>query len=239
MMPKNAQTHSHYYKSHSQATLLISNQTDSLIRTKTLDHASICQKEVVSRHQQHVLEERHIITMSSGNINAVSPDKHNTTSTENVVATSTKNTNTTSTGKIHTASANEHNIVSSNTIVAASSTTIAALLSDNMIATSPNDIASAHAPTTTTPTKRKRTTSDAQEEMQSGLKKKARTLNAFEYIRDTFGYAFKDPRLLAEALNTTPALRAQSNQSLALIGDSILQLTIYRDWHPSRQPKDT
>ncbi|GAB7332269.1 hypothetical protein MBLNU13_g04111t1 [Cladosporium sp. NU13] len=169
--------------------------------------------------------------MSSDDINAVSPDKHNTTSSENIIATSTENINTAFTDDVDN--------FPSNNIVATSSSTIAATSHDNMIAISSNDITSTHVSTATTSNKRKQASSDPQEETQDIPKKKARTLTDFEYIRDTFGYSFKNLRLLNEALNTTPALRAQSNQSLALIGDSILQLTIYRDWYPSRQLKGT
>ena len=152
--------------------------------------------------------------MSSDNINTVSSDNSNTISTQNIIAASTE--------IINTASADEVDTLAS--------TNIAATSPDNMISPSPNDI-------TTTSTKRKQPSPDAQEETQGIPKKKARTLNASEYIRDTFGYTFKDLRLLGEALDTTGIYRPQSNQSLALIGDSILQLTIYRDWYPSRQLK--
>lgn len=57
------------------------------------------------------------------------------------------------------------------------------------------------------------------------------------FIRPAFGYSFNDLSLLDEALDTTGLLRVGSNQSLALIGDSIIQTIIYRDWYPSRQPK--
>lgn len=175
--------------------------------------------------------------MSSDNIHAVSSDKHNTLSSENVVATSAHNVNATSTENIHTASADEAGNLPSNDIVAMSSAAIAATSPDNMIAASSNDITTAHTSTSTTSTKRKQASPDLQEETQESLKKKARTVRDFDYIRDTFGYAFKDLSLLNEALDATPTHRPQSNQSLALIGDSILQLTIYRDWYPSRQLK--
>lgn len=57
------------------------------------------------------------------------------------------------------------------------------------------------------------------------------------FIRNTFGYSFNDLNLLDEALDATGLLRVDSNQSLALIGDSVLQTIIYRDWYPRRQPK--
>ena len=101
----------------------------------------------------------------------------------------------------------------------------------------PKETTSSRVSTSAPPTKRNQASPDPHEETQGSLKKKARTLRDFEYIRDTFGYAFKDLSLLNEALNATPVHRPQSNQSLALIGDSILQLTIYRDWYPSRQLK--
>ena len=101
----------------------------------------------------------------------------------------------------------------------------------------PKETTSSRVSTSAPPTKRNQASPDPHEETQGSLKKKARTLRDFEYIRDTFGYAFKDLSLLNEALDATPTHRPQSNQSLALIGDSILQLTIYRDWYPSRQLK--
>ena len=152
--------------------------------------------------------------MSSDNINTVSSVNSNTISTQNIIAASTEIVNTASADEVDTLT----------------STNIAATSPDNMISPSPNDI-------TTTSTKRKQASPDAREETQGIPEKKARTLNASEYIRDTFGYTFKDLRLLGEALDTTGIYRPQSNQSLALIGDSTLQLTIYRDWYPSRQLK--
>ena len=109
--------------------------------------------------------------------------------------------------------------------------------SDPIITAFSDDVNSAHAPTVTTSSKRKQSSVDAQEQALESSKKKPRRLNDFEYIRDTFGYTFKDLNLLDEALDTTGAYRAQSNQSLALIGDSILQTIIYRDWYPSKQLK--
>ena len=108
-----------------------------------------------------------------------------------------------------------------------------ATTSTNTIATPSNDITTTHASAATTSTKRKLASPEAQ---QRPLKK-GRSVKDFEFIRDTFGYTFKDLNLLDEALDTTGLYRPQSNQSLALIGDSILQLTIYRDWYPSRQLK--
>ena len=108
--------------------------------------------------------------------------------------------------------------------------------SDPIITASSDDVNSAHAPTVTTSSKRKQSSVDAQEQALESSKK-PRRLNDFEYIRNTFGYTFKDLNLLDEALDTTSAYRAQSNQSLALIGDSILQTIIYRDWYPSKQLK--
>jgi hypothetical protein len=183
--------------------------------------------------------------MSSDNIYALSSDKHNTLSSENMVATSAENINTTSTGNvnatstegINTTSIENIDALSTNNNTAPSSGTIVTTSSDNTISTSPSGITSIHASTVTTSTKRKQASPDLQEETQESLKKKARTLRDFDYIRDTFGYAFKDLSLLNEALDATPTHRPQSNQSLALIGDSILQLTIYRDWYPSRQLK--
>lgn len=173
-------------------------------------HPSIKQK-----HQYIQQEASNIIAISSDNVNTVSSDNSNTVSTQNIIATSTEN--------INAASADEVDILTS--------TNIAATSSDNMISISSIDI------TTPTPIKRKQASPAAQEETQGIPKKKTRTLNAPEYIRDTFGYTLKDLRLLGEALDTTGIYRPQSNQSLALIGDSILQLTIYRDWYPSRQLK--
>ena len=111
-------------------------------------------------------------------------------------------------------------------------------------ATSPSNINVAYdstvkvtSTTTSTTAKRKQTSNDPQEESQESPKKRARTPTGFEFIRDTFGYTFHDLTLLKEALDTTGIYRPQSNQSLALIGDSILQTTIYRDWYPSKQLK--
>lgn len=127
--------------------------------------------------------------------------------------------------------------MSSDDVVTKSSNDIVATSSDNSIATLSKDITTAHASTAVTSIKRKQASPDAQDESQGSLEKKARTLNAFEYIHDTFGYTFKNLDLLNEAFDTTGVHRPQSNQSLALIGDSVLQLTIYRDWYPSRQLK--
>lgn len=57
------------------------------------------------------------------------------------------------------------------------------------------------------------------------------------FIFNTFGYHFNNVNFLNETLDTAGMYRASSNQSLALIGDSVLQTNIYRDWYPTRQPK--
>jgi hypothetical protein len=150
--------------------------------------------------------------MSSDSTKAVSGDIFNT---------STEITSTTSADKGDT--------LPSNSIVATSST--------EAVATSPEDITTAHASAITTSVKRKLASPETQEELQKRPLKKGRAIRDFEFIRDTFGYTFKNLDLLDEALDTTGLYRPQSNQSLALIGDSILQLTIYRDWYPSRQLK--
>lgn len=112
-----------------------------------------------------------------------------------------------------------------------------ATTSTNTIATPSNDITTTHASAATTSTKRKQTSPDPREVAPERPLKKGRAVRDFDFIRDTFGYTFMDLNLLDEALDTTGLYRPQSNQSLALIGDSILQLTIYRDWYPGRQPK--
>jgi hypothetical protein len=146
--------------------------------------------------------------MSSDSTKVVSDD---------IVNTSTEITSTTSTDKGDT--------FPPNSIIATSST--------EAIVTSPEDATTAHASAITTSVKRKLASPEAQ---QRPLKK-GRAVRDFEFIRDTFGYTFKNLDLLDEALDTTGLYRPQSNQSLALIGDSVLQLTIYRDWYPSRQLK--
>jgi hypothetical protein len=149
--------------------------------------------------------------MSSDSTKAVSDD---------IVNTSTEITST--------SSADKGDTLPPDSIVATSST--------EAIATSPHDITTTHATAITTSTKRKLASPEAQEVEKRPLKK-GRAVRDFEFIRDTFGYTFKNLDLLDEALDTTGLYRPQSNQSLALIGDSILQLTIYRDWYPSRQLK--
>jgi len=207
---KNARAHSHDYKSHSQATLITSDQTNSCDQTATLDHAS--------GHKQNyhniisAASSNGILTMSSDSTKAVSDD---------IVNTSNETTTTTSADKGDT--------FPPNSIVAMSST--------EAIATSPEEVTTTHASAITTSVKRKLASPETQEESQQRPMKKGRAIRDFEFIRDTFGYTFKNLDLLDEALDTTGLYRPQSNQSLALIGDSILQLTIYRDWYPSRQLK--
>jgi hypothetical protein len=166
--------------------------------------------------------------MSSDSTKVVSDD---------IVNTSTEITSTTSTDKGDT--------FPPNSIIATSYT--------EAIVTSPEDATTAHASAIATSVKRKlaspeaqqrplkkgrkRASPDAQGEAQQRPLKKWRAVRDFEFIRDTFGYTLKNLDLLDEALDTTGLYRPQSNQSLALIGDSILQLTIYRDWYPSRQLK--
>jgi hypothetical protein len=58
-------------------------------------------------------------------------------------------------------------------------------------------------------------------------------------IQVTFGYIFKDVDLINEALNATRLYRPDSNKSLAMIGDSVLQTNIIRDWYPTFQSRGT
>jgi hypothetical protein len=148
-------------------------------------------------------------------------------------STTTSNTNIISMSSINdiaTTSSEEKNVASIDNMTIVSS--------DNKNASSPDTKGTKSSNgTRTTTNKRKQVFDDAQEEAQESPKKRARALTGFEFVRDTFGYTFKDLSLLFEALDTTSTYRAQSNQSLALIGDSILQTTIYRDWYPSKQLK--
>ena len=147
------------------------------------------------------------------------------------MSSSSDDTNAASPSNINTTSAEETSTVSPSNILSMSS--------PNTITKSPNGITAANASNVTTSTKRKQASPDAQEEAEeSPQKKKTRLLTNSEYIRDTFGYTFKNLSLLYEAHDTT-AIRycAQSNQTLALIGDSVLNLIIYRDWYPSKQLK--
>lgn len=127
--------------------------------------------------------------------------------------------------------------VSSDKVNTTSTENTIAATSTNTIATPPNDIATTHASAATTSTKRKQASPSPREEAPERPLKKGRAVRDFDFIRDTFGYTFKDLSFLDEALDTTGLYRPQSNQALALIGDSILQTTIYRDWYPSRQLK--
>jgi hypothetical protein len=56
------------------------------------------------------------------------------------------------------------------------------------------------------------------------------------FIR-TSGYTLRNTNLLIEALNTTGLYRPGSNQSLALVSDSILQTIVSQDWYPSKEPQ--
>jgi hypothetical protein len=49
------------------------------------------------------------------------------------------------------------------------------------------------------------------------------------FIQTTFGYIFKDVNLINEALDATRFYRPDSNKSLAMISDSVLQSNIIRD----------
>jgi hypothetical protein len=185
-------------------------------------------------------------TLSSNNIVTASSDEINKVSSDKI------NINTTSAAKAETPSSNNIVTTSSDEIVVKSSTNIPTMSHSNNIAMPPgstsalstsntiafpNNTTTAHfSEATTFSTKRKQVSPDAQGEAHRPLKK-GRADRDFDFIRDTFGYTFKDLNLLDEALDTTGLYRPQSNQSLALIGDSILQLTIYRDWYPSRQLK--
>ena len=128
-------------------------------------------------------------------------------------------------------------VVSSDKVNITSTETTVATTSTNTIAAPLNDTTIAHASTATTSTKRKQASPNPGDEPLERPLKKGRAVTDIDFIRDTFGYIFKDLNLLDEALDTTGLYRAQSNQSLALIGDSILQLTINRDWYPGRQLK--
>lgn len=173
--------------------------------------------------------------MSSDEINKASSDKTNTNATtaDNANTISSNNIVAPSSDDIIATSPTDANKASPNL----SSDSTSTLPSSNNVAAS-TSTTTFHASATTASIKRKLASPDAQESSHESSAKKVRALSDFDYIRDTFGYSFKDLRLLDEALDTTGIrYRVQSNQSLALIGDSILQLTIYRDWYPSRQLK--
>jgi hypothetical protein len=184
------------------------------------------------------LSSKNTVATSSDEINKVSSDKINNaaTSADNADTLSSNNIVTTSSDEIIVKSSTNNPTMSHSNNIAMPSDSSSALSPSNTMA-SPNDTTTTHVfEATTLATKRKQASPDAQGEAQRPLKK-GRAVRDFEFIRDTFGYTFKDLNLLNEALDTTGLYRPQSNQSLALIGDSILQLTIYRDWYPSRQLK--
>jgi hypothetical protein len=193
------------------------------INTISADNAdTLCSNNIVAATSDEISK----VSSNKININTISADNADTLSSNDIVATSSDEIVVKSSTNIPTMS-HSHNI-------AMPSDSISALSPSNMIA-SPNDTTTAHASEATTfSAKRKQASPDAQGESQRPLKK-GRAVTDFEFIRDTFGYTFQDLNLLHEALDTTGLYRPQSNQSLALIGDSILQLTIYRDWYPSRQ----
>lgn len=184
--------------------------------------------------------------LSSNNIVAATFDEISKASSNNIniTATSADNADTLSFNDIVATTSDEIMVKSSTNIPTMSHSDNIAMPSDSISALSPSDVTASPSNTitarvseaTTLATKRKQASPDAQGESQRPLKK-GRAVRDFEFIRDTFGYTFKDLNLLDEALDTTGLFRPQSNQSLALIGDSILQLTIYRDWYPSRQLK--
>jgi hypothetical protein len=58
------------------------------------------------------------------------------------------------------------------------------------------------------------------------------------FIQATFGYIFKDVNLINEALDATRLYQPDSNKSLAMIGDSVLQTNIIREWYPTFQSRD-
>jgi hypothetical protein len=57
------------------------------------------------------------------------------------------------------------------------------------------------------------------------------------FIQTTFGYIFKDVKLINEALDATRFHRPDSNKSLAMISASDLQTNIIRDWYPTLQSR--
>jgi hypothetical protein len=63
------------------------------------------------------------------------------------------------------------------------------------------------------------------------------TYASHTFIQVTFGYIFKDVNLTNEALNATRHYRPDSNKSLAMIGDSVLQINIIREWYPTFQSR--
>jgi hypothetical protein len=65
------------------------------------------------------------------------------------------------------------------------------------------------------------------------------TYASHTFVQVTFGYIFKDVDLINEALNATRLYRPDSNKSLAMIGDSVLQTNIIRDWYPTFQSRGT
>lgn len=163
------------------------------------------------------------------NITATPADNADTLSSNNIVAVPAN--------AIVVESSTNTSTMSRSNNVAMPADSISALSPSDVVASASNTIAGHVSEATTFSTKRKQASPDAQGEAQERPLKKGRVVRDFEFIRDTFGYTFKDLNLLDEALDTTGLYRPQSNQSLALIGDSILQLTIYRDWYPSRQLK--
>ncbi|RMZ09610.1 hypothetical protein D0860_04154 [Hortaea werneckii] len=60
---------------------------------------------------------------------------------------------------------------------------------------------------------------------------------AISLIQDLSGYRFRDENILLDAIDTTGLRVQQSNQRLALLGDSILKFIILDDWYPTGTPK--
>lgn len=71
----------------------------------------------------------------------------------------------------------------------------------------------------------------------NNIKMSSVTDGAHIYITATFGYTFKNLNLLYEALDTTGLYRVGGNSRLAMIGDSVLQSNILRDWYPTGQTR--
>ncbi|KAI7475429.1 hypothetical protein KC351_g10091 [Hortaea werneckii] len=61
---------------------------------------------------------------------------------------------------------------------------------------------------------------------------------AISLIQDLSGYRFRDENILLDAIDTTGLRVQQSNQRLALLGDSILKFIILDDWYPTGAGND-
>lgn len=56
-------------------------------------------------------------------------------------------------------------------------------------------------------------------------------------IQGIAGYSFRNEDIRHDALDTTGLRVQQSNQRMALLGDSILKFVILGDWYPTGTPK--